>query len=133
MLSHNVLCMGAQPAIDPDGENPRKTWKETGLWGARMLSAALEDVYEGMVPASGKWPARARVMEPSPDDTLTMVRVSRFFSSGYSAWVTRKGPTCAQRKPVKGSHIQLPIIYHMTRTHDSNQLDSQRACLEKGQ
>ena len=47
-----------------------------------MLSAALEDVYAGIVPLSGKCPARARVMEPTPDDTLTMVRVSRFFSRG---------------------------------------------------
>lgn len=96
-----------------------------------MLSAALEDVYDGMVPASGKWPARARVMEPSPDDTLTIVRVSRFFSRGYNAWVTRKGPTCAWRKLVRGLHIRLAIVKRglvklaSYDSHDSHRLDSQ--------
>ena len=62
---------------------------------ARMFNAALEDVYAGMVPLSGKWPERCRVTEPSPDETFAMVRVSRFISRGWNAWVTKKGPTCA--------------------------------------
>jgi len=58
-----------------------------------MFSAALDEAYATILPDRSFMPPRLSVMEPAPDDTLTIVRVSRFFSSGYSAWVTRKEPT----------------------------------------
>ena len=82
------------------------------------------------MPESGKWPARASVMEPSPDDTLTMVRVSRFFSSGYNAWVTRKGPTCAEPNLIcKLAMIETGLKASVHDSHDSQRLCWQHACL----
>lgn len=49
---------------------------------ARILRAAFEEQYDMILPVSGVSPARFAEMEPSPDDTLTIVRVSRFSSSG---------------------------------------------------
>lgn len=50
--------------------------------GARMLRAAFEEQYEMILPVSGWLAERFQEIEASSDDTLTIVRVLRFNSSG---------------------------------------------------